>query len=63
MIKVLPELTSVDAILKLLVGRKDKTHINLNISASTQASESSRLQYAEQLDLDVKWHFRDFIHE
>src|ERR1700694_4318228 len=62
-VQVEPEFTFLNCFGKLSVGSGHDPHIHLDIPNASQTAESLLLQDSQQLDLDRKRHFADFIQE
>src|SRR5688572_1729875 len=61
--KILPEFLALDAFLEVPVGGGDDAHVNLDGAIAADAFKLLFLQNAQQLGLELRRNFADFVQE
>ena len=59
----MPEFLSFDVPGNIGVGGAEQTHVDPDFLGAAQTSETAILQHAQQLGLQLRRHFRDFIQQ
>jgi hypothetical protein len=60
-IQVLTQAALVHGELRGSVGRGNQTHVRSDRFVRAYAHEASHLKYTQKLDLEIRWHFGNFI--